>query len=143
MGAIMAAVFSPFSQHRSGGGVSMKPTIATCLLVAVLCAGCATAGREQSVMLLGDPAPEAAASKVIVLTPAAKHVNVIGGETVRFVAGDKSFAWNFSGPEEVSSFDLARVAPPGTLDHSVIAYVSPNPLYLGGGRHGGRGGHHH
>lgn len=121
----------------------MKTMIVTSLLFAIACAGCATTGREQPLSLLGDPAPETAASKVILLTPATKHVNVIGGETVRFVAADKSFAWNFSGSEEVSSFDLARVAPPGMLDHSVIAYVSPNPLYLGGGRRGGHGGHYH
>jgi hypothetical protein len=81
--------------------------------------------------LLGDPAPIAAAARTIAITPDTKYVNVQGGEVVRFDVGGHSFAWSFDGPVYVLTFDLARVAPSGMLDHAITAYVSPNPLYIG------------
>ncbi len=101
------------------------------LFAAVLMAGCATPFPEQPLSLLGIAAPPEAAIKTIFLTPETVHVNVTGGEVVRFVSGNKSFAWSFDGPLQVSNFDLRRVAPPGALDHPVIAYIAPNPMYLG------------
>lgn len=101
------------------------------LFAAVLCGGCATAGWEQPLSLLGAPAPVEMAEKTIVIGPGTVHVNVTGGEVVRFVSGSKTFAWSFDGPLQVSSFDLLRVAPPGMLDHPVTAYVAPNPMFLG------------
>lgn len=101
------------------------------LLAAVLMAGCATPFPEQPLSLLGIAAPPEAAIKSIFLTPGTQYVNVTGGEVVRFVSGNKSFAWSFDGPLQVSSFDLMRVAPPGLLAHPVIAYIAPNPMYLG------------
>jgi hypothetical protein len=78
--------------------------------------------------LLGDSAPvTAAADRVIHITPDTKYVNVVGGQTVKFDVNGQSFAWNFSGPETVTSFDLNRVAPAGVLDHKVTAYVATNP----------------
>ncbi len=79
--------------------------------------------------LLGDAAPEAAAARTVMIAPKTKSVRVTGGETIKFVAGDKSFAWSFTGPETITSFDLNRVAPAGVLDHKVRAYVAPNPTY--------------
>ena len=78
--------------------------------------------------LLGDPISVSAATRTIVIAPDTKYVNVTGGETVKFLVGDKSFAWRFDGP--FSSFNLARIAPPSVLYHKVVAYVAPNPLYL-------------
>ncbi len=80
-----------------------------------------------------------AASRVIVITPATRAVNVTGGEIVKFVAGPRSFAWNFNGSIFVNAFELNLAAPPGVLDHKVMAYVAPNPMYSGDD--GGRGGH--
>ena len=79
--------------------------------------------------LLGDPAPAAVADRTITITPDTKYVNVQGGQTVKFDVGGKTFAWDFDGP--VTSFDLTRIAPPDLLDHTVTAYVSPNPLHMG------------
>ena len=92
--------------------------------------------------LLGDAAPVTAATRAIVIGPQTRAVNVIGGEIIRFDVGPKSFAWNFDGPVDITSFDLQTVAPPGMLDHPLMAYVQPNPLYIGGGRHGHHGGWH-
>lgn len=100
-------------------------------IVTMLTASASTfAGSLPRIDLLGDPIPVSAATRTIVITPATKYVNVTGGETVRFIAGDKSFAWNFDGSIMVSSFKLNRTAPESMLDHTVIAYIAPNPLYM-------------
>jgi hypothetical protein len=77
--------------------------------------------------LLGDPSSATAADRTITITPDTSYVNVIGGQTVQFNEGGKTFTWDFDGP--VASFDLNRVAPSGVLDHAVTAYVSPNPIF--------------
>jgi hypothetical protein len=82
--------------------------------------------------LLGETAPTAKADRAITIAPDTRYVNVEGGQIVKFDVGEKSFTWDFDGPDYVSSFDLNRVTPPGLLDHVVTAYVSPNPLYMGG-----------
>ncbi|GIZ54012.1 CzcE family metal-binding protein [Noviherbaspirillum aridicola] len=102
------------------------------LLVAVLSAGCAHRASDYPVSLLGHPIPSAAAEKTIVLNPDTRWVNVNGGEAVRFVSGGREFGWAFNVAATVSSFDLSRVAPPGVLPHPVIAYVGPDPRYIGG-----------
>lgn len=103
------------------------------LLVATLaaCAG-ASGGADYPLDFLGVAAAPQAAQRTIVITPQTRWVNVEGGEVIRFVAGNQQFAWNFDGPAD--AVDLKRVAPPGTLDHTVTAYVAPNPLYLREGR---------
>ncbi|PFH10452.1 heavy-metal resistance protein CzcE [Collimonas sp. PA-H2] len=105
------------------------------IAAATLCAACSLPPRID---LLGDPAVVTAATRTIVITPDTSYVNVTGGEIIRFVVGDKSFAWNFDGADYLEKFDLNQTAPPGMLDHKVIAYVAANPLYSGGGD-----GHHH
>lgn len=97
-----------------------------------LLAACETpAPRDPK--LYGDLAPPASAQRTIVIHPDTRHVNVEGGEIVRFVVGDKEFAWNFFVASAISSFDLSEVAPPGILDHPVRAYVKPDPKYRGNG----------
>jgi hypothetical protein len=80
---------------------------------------------------LGETAPTAAANRTIAITPDTRYVNVEGGQIVKFVVGGKTFIWAFDGTENVQSFDLNQVTPPGLLDHVVTAYVSANPLYMG------------
>lgn len=81
--------------------------------------------------LLGYPATAAAAVRTIVITPDTKWVNVEGGEIINFIVGDKSFAWHFYVGFTVTSFDLQLVAPPGLLQRRIVAYVSPDPMYIG------------
>jgi hypothetical protein len=85
-----------------------------------------------NIRLLGNAAPDAAAEQTITITPDTRYVNVQSGRVVRFEVGAKSFTWNFDCPQSIQSFDLNRVTPPGLLDHTVTAYVSTNPLYVGG-----------
>lgn len=103
------------------------------LLVAVVgtvLGGCASdpyAGRTD---LLGTPATAASAQRLVTITPATRWVNVTSGETVRFVAGTRSFAWSFQSGPTVSKFDLNLIAPPGMLTHPVTVYVAADPTYI-------------
>lgn len=68
--------------------------------------------------------------RTIIIDANTKHINVTGGETVRFVVGDSSFEWLFDTYATSPVFDLKAIAPDGVLDHqSVKVYVSPDPLY--------------
>ena len=99
---------------------------------ALALASLSVSARDVPVRLLGDPAPPEAAQYTIAITPSTRWVNVTGGDIVRFDVGGKSFAWSFTGAGSVSSFDLKRVAPPGLLDRSIMAYIAPDPRYIGG-----------
>ena len=99
------------------------------LLALTLSLSALSAMASPAISLLGQAEPATAANRTITITPDTKYVNVQGGQTVRFDAGGKSFAWNFNGP--VYSFKLNRVAPSGMLDHPVTAYVAANPMYAG------------
>lgn len=81
--------------------------------------------------LSGDPASPSAVDYTIVIQPDTRYVNVKTGDVVSFVAGDKTFAWNFDASENVWAVDLAQIAPPGVLDHQVTAYISPFRRYFG------------
>ncbi|HZW12657.1 MAG TPA: CzcE family metal-binding protein [Noviherbaspirillum sp.] len=97
-----------------------------------LLSACAQFGTEPEVRFLGDPAPDAAATKVIEIGPETRWVNATGGDIVKFVVDGKSFAWAFNVATHVSRFDLSRVAPPGMLNRPVFVYLEPDPRYLGG-----------
>lgn len=100
------------------------------LLALTLSLSAVSAMAEPSMRLLGDPQPDAAADRVIVIKPDTKYVNVQGGEVVEFKVGERSFTWDFDGP--VMSFELNRVVPQDLLDHKVTAEIARNPLYTGG-----------
>jgi hypothetical protein len=106
------------------------------LVFAILIAG-TTSARSATppiarsyVHLFGQSAPESMANYTIVIRPETRYVNVEGGEVVRFIIGSQSFTWHFNVARTVGAFDLNEVAPPGMLDHTVRAYVAPDPLYL-------------
>lgn len=100
------------------------------LFASTLAAG-AAAAADQPASFLGNPAPaQAAVDQVIVVKDGTRFVNVTGGQTVRFVVGDKSFTWTFeNGTAHVVPFDLEKIAPQGVLSHRVTTYVADNPLY--------------
>jgi hypothetical protein len=129
----------PGAADTRGGAVPkhtetiMKSTLLLpVMLVTALAAGVAGAAPQPRAFL-GDAAPaQAAADRVIVITAATRYVNVTGGQTVRFVVGDRSFTWCFqNGNAHVIPFDLQMIAPQGLLNHRITTYVADNPLYLG------------
>jgi hypothetical protein len=109
-----------------------KPLISAVLALMLSLSALSSMAAAMRLDLLGETAPEAKADRTITITPDTSYVNVQGGQIVKFDVGGETFTWDFNGPDYVSSFDLNRVTPPGLLDHAVTAYVSPNPLYMGG-----------
>jgi hypothetical protein len=100
-------------------------------LLATMSGGCATDPYPGRIDLLGAPAGDASSvQRTVTITPDTRWVNVTGGETVRFVAGTRSFAWSFQSGPTVSKFDLNLVAPPGMLGRPILVYVAINPLYI-------------
>jgi len=81
--------------------------------------------------LYGEPAAGAVASRTIVVTPQTKYINVAHGEVVNLKIGSQEVAWNFDGVA-ARSFDLAKIAPEGSLDHKVQVYVE-NEMQRDGG----------
>lgn len=89
--------------------------------------------------LLGTPvqngvphyhANEQNVDRTIVIGADTKHVNVAGGETVKFTVGDKSFEWLFDTYEASRVFDLREIAPEGVIGNQhVKVYLSPDPTY--------------
>jgi hypothetical protein len=103
-------------------------------VAALLVSGAAASlsqAAEPATKLLGDPTPVAAGERVIVIQPGTKFVNVTGGEAVKFVVGDQTFAWDFDTAAQSVSFDLSRIAPAGVVDHPVRVYLARNPDYSG------------
>jgi hypothetical protein len=113
-------------------GADMQTTLRW-LTTAILLLGAAMppfASATDYRYLYGDAAPSSAANYTIVIHPDTPYVNVQGGDTVNFVVGDRQFAWTFNVARTVWAFDLNDVAPPGMLDHTVRAYISPDPKYM-------------
>ncbi|MDB5989858.1 MAG: hypothetical protein JWQ10_1261 [Herbaspirillum sp.] len=107
----------------------MKRTLFLLALLSVLLAGCAnTQPSNIRTDLWGSPAPAAAATKTIVVTPETKFVNLVGGDVVRFVVGDKSFTWSFDGIYFPAAIDISKVSN-GLLQRPLMAYVVANPMY--------------
>lgn len=109
-------------------------SIAALIGMLIVTAGCSTLNTPTRLALLGDAASNSAAERSIVIGPETHHVNVTGGEIVRFTVGEKSFTWHFDGAINVTRFPLQQIAPTGLLDHEVTAYVRPNPFFIGGDR---------
>lgn len=103
----------------------LVPAVSFSLLTACISASAVTPRAD----LLGSPVQPAAATRVVNLSADTRHVNVIAGDTVRFVNGSGEFAWTFDGSPMVQTFDLNQVAPQGALGHALQVYVAPSPLY--------------
>ena len=99
------------------------------LIVTTLTACMSATAVTPRADLLGSPVPPAAATRIVNLTPETRHVNVVAGDTIRFVNGSGEFAWSFNVSPIVQTFDLNQVAPQGVLGHELRVYVAPNPLY--------------
>lgn len=109
------------------------PFLALTVAAAMVCAACESPKNAMTrADSFGNPAPASAAARAVTITPNTYYVEVADDETVKFIVGDKSFAWTFDGPSDGYAFDLERVAPPGLFTHKVEAIVAANPLVVGG-----------
>ena len=95
--------------------------------LAVSLSACAPITPRQD--LVGTPVPAGAAGHTVHITSGTRYVNVIGGDVVRFESAGQAFAWDFNASALVSVFPLNGVAPGGMLDHEVLVYLMPDPLY--------------
>jgi hypothetical protein len=103
----------------------LVPAVCFTLLTASLSASAVTPRAD----LLGSPVPPHAATHVMNISQDTRYVNVIAGDTIRFINGSGEFAWNFNVNPIVQTFDLNQVAPQGLLGHELRVYVAPSPLY--------------
>jgi hypothetical protein len=108
--------------HQEFDMKQRSPFLATLGLLAAM-----AAHADVPTRLLGDVVPVAQATRTIQIAPATRYVNVFRGETIRFLANGQQFGYFFDGAQDEDSFDLRQVAPPGILDHPVVAYISPDP----------------
>ncbi len=69
----------------------------------------------------GEAASPEAATRIIVIGPKTRFVNVNHGEIVKFEANGKEFTWDFDGVPQ--SFDLKQVAPEGAIAQNVRVYI--------------------
>lgn len=107
---------------------------ATAMLAAALVLSCASAAQAMPTVRVGaaaygTPAPADAAGRTIVLGDDTRAVNVNDGETVRFVHGDRSFAWTFDTLQRDGVAALGKIAPEGFGADGAKVYIAPNPLY--------------
>jgi hypothetical protein len=108
--------------------MSSRPLVpAVCITLLTACLSASAVSPRAD--LLGSPVPPAAATRIVNLTQDTRHVNVVAGDTIRFVNGSGEFSWNFNVSPIVQTFDLNQVAPQGALGHELRVYVAPNPLY--------------
>ncbi|WP_229467310.1 CzcE family metal-binding protein [Massilia sp. Mn16-1_5] len=103
----------------------LLPAVSLTLLTACMSATAVTPRAD----LLGSPVPAHAATRVVNLNQGMQSINVVAGDTVRFVNGSGEFGWSFNTSPIVQTFDLNQVAPNGALGHPVRVYVAPSPLY--------------
>ncbi|HKC42859.1 MAG TPA: CzcE family metal-binding protein [Burkholderiales bacterium] len=96
------------------------------LATTMLYFGTAFALPSDSQGWLGTPVEGSRADRVIRVTPGTRWVNVSENETVRFVVGDQSFAWQFNGSRGV--FHLSDIAPAGLVSQPINVYVGADPL---------------
>jgi hypothetical protein len=101
------------------------PALSLALLTACMSAGAVNPRAD----LLGSPVPAYAATRVVNLTPDTHSINVVAGDTIRFVNGSGEFGWSFDVSPIVQTFDLNQVAPSGAVGHPLRVYVAPSPLY--------------
>lgn len=96
----------------------------TLAISTALLSSCAMTPRAE---LYGDPAPLAAATRTIMISDATALVTVKDYETIKFMVGDKSFAWRFDPAPRLGSLYLNWVAPPNLLNHDVTVIVATDP----------------
>jgi hypothetical protein len=79
--------------------------------------------------LFGEVVTSSPSDRTVAISEATSFVNVTGGESIKFVVGDKAFSWRFDG--KAGAVKLSEIAPNGFGGKDVTIYVAPNPMYSG------------
>lgn len=111
----------------SAGDEFMKASLLYGIAVAalmVLTIPAVQAARDYR-KLYGDPVPPGTYVQLTMeIRPDTRYVNVQGGDTARFLVGNKSFDWTFNVAGTVSSFQLNEVS---TSPRTRNTGTSPEP----------------
>ncbi len=91
-----------------------------------------TFAADGSHNMYGSPSTSTYVNRTIMIGPNTNYANVTKGEVIKFVVGDKTFAWQFSEVSTISEVDLNAIAPAGLLDHTVKVYLRRDPTTDGG-----------
>lgn len=96
---------------------------------ALMTASLSASAAQPRADLLGSQVPPSAATRTVNLASNVQSINVVSGDTVRFVGNGGEFAWTFNTSPIVQVFELNQVAPSGTVGQPLRVYVAPSPLY--------------
>jgi hypothetical protein len=97
-------------------------------VVSVLCGitviSCTTTIRPD---LYGTPVPQENAARTVIILPSTKLVTVKDYETVKFVTGQRSFAWRFDPAPRLDQLYLHWIAPENMVAHDILVIVTTDP----------------
>ena len=106
----------------------MKPKLVVLTVIAMTLGFVNLPASAFTPSFMGEVVPLYGAMRTIPIDAKTKYANVTAHETVRFEANGGAFAVSLAGV--LPQFDLTLLAPAGVLDHRVIVYIAPDPLYL-------------
>ncbi len=97
-------------------------------VASVLCGitviSCATTIRPD---LYGTPVPEENAARTVIILPSTKLVTVKDYKTIKFVTGQRSFAWRFDPAPRLDQLYLHWIAPENMFAHDILVIVTTDP----------------
>ena len=106
----------------------VKKLFATVVIASATILASSAALAIHTVQPFGNQVADSVVARTIELDSNTKSVNIEQGETVKFVFGNKSFAWNFN-TLSTTPFKMAKIAPLNPSIKDVQIYVSRNPIY--------------
>jgi hypothetical protein len=97
---------------------------AASVLCGITVISCTTTIRPD---LYGTPVPQENAARTVIILPSTKLVTVKDYETVKFVVGQRSFAWRFDPAPRLDQLYLHWIAPENMVAHDILVIVTTDP----------------
>jgi hypothetical protein len=94
------------------------------VLYGITIISCTTTIRPD---LYGTPVPQENAARTVIILPSTKLVTVKDYETVKFVTGQRSFAWRFDPAPRLDQLYLHWIAPENMVAHDILVIVTTDP----------------
>lgn len=111
--------------------MNLTPRLHALMLAALLTSASASTLAANQAAPLGNPVPVSGSQQTIELQPGTRYLNIEQGQTLKFVAKGKAFAWNFD-TFGLPVFNLSDIAPKDVDVGNVRVYISPDRTYAGG-----------